>query len=344
MNIGVCQRILGVPADSTPEQIRQAYQDLVRVWHPDRFQSDSRLQQIAQEHLREINEAYNQLKNYRPSTDTRSTPRPQPAPENTTRTTPPPPPNFARPSYRPRATQGKAVRAAIVAVLCALPFLAAVRVVRILRVPVLDADAISAHAFKPVILSPMRIIDPSSEVRVAADMMTEWARGDAIDLWKPLPSTLPGALKSSSWTIPEAPPQPAGGLRKKARNVQAPATISAQPLISNGTELIHVGRSSAVGDLRLVNRTNLEAIVKVVSDRTTLRAIYITPNQSAMIRHLRIGVYDLHVELGTDPDFDNLRFRKNRYTPEPLGPFEFLEITSENGIAGKHYDVALRSQ
>jgi hypothetical protein len=26
---------------------------------------------------------------------------------------------------------------------------------------------------------------------------------------------------------------------------------------------------------------------------------------------------------------------------EPLGPFEFHEITSENGISGSHYNVAL---
>src|SRR5262245_22385658 len=55
-------RILGVPTDATEEQIRQTYRDLARVWHPDRFLSDRRLQEIAQERLREINEAYSALK------------------------------------------------------------------------------------------------------------------------------------------------------------------------------------------------------------------------------------------------------------------------------------------
>jgi curved DNA-binding protein CbpA len=53
-----CRRILNVPADASPETIRQAYLDLARVWHPDRFQSDERLRKIAEEHLCEVNAAY----------------------------------------------------------------------------------------------------------------------------------------------------------------------------------------------------------------------------------------------------------------------------------------------
>ena len=59
------RRILGVSADATTASIRQAYLDLARVWHPDRFQSDERLRKIAEDHLREINEAYAVLKNRR---------------------------------------------------------------------------------------------------------------------------------------------------------------------------------------------------------------------------------------------------------------------------------------
>ena len=33
-------RVLGLEAGSTPEQVRQAYKDLVKVWHPDRFDDD----------------------------------------------------------------------------------------------------------------------------------------------------------------------------------------------------------------------------------------------------------------------------------------------------------------
>lgn len=43
------------------EEIRRAYRDLVKIWHPDRFTHDPRLQERAQEKLKKINEAYSQL-------------------------------------------------------------------------------------------------------------------------------------------------------------------------------------------------------------------------------------------------------------------------------------------
>src|SRR4030095_4623616 len=55
---------LGIKPSSTPEQFKQAYRDLVNVWHPDRFAHDPRLQKIAEEKLKEINEAYEHLKSY----------------------------------------------------------------------------------------------------------------------------------------------------------------------------------------------------------------------------------------------------------------------------------------
>ena len=186
-------RILGVFADSTPEQIRQAYLDLVRVWHPDRFQSDSRLRQIAEQHLCKINEAYSELQNHPPWAHARSTSQARSGKTHGSggsRTTEnagsaaKDAPRRETPTWRAQM-RGRAARATTVAVLCLAPFLAVAKVVSLLRVPVVDANLIAARALKPDILTPMRIIDPSSEVRVAADAMTEWARGEAIDLWKP---------------------------------------------------------------------------------------------------------------------------------------------------------------
>ena len=50
--------ILHLKPGASFAEIQQAYRDLVRVWHPDRFSGDPRLQKIADEKLKEINNAY----------------------------------------------------------------------------------------------------------------------------------------------------------------------------------------------------------------------------------------------------------------------------------------------
>ena len=55
-------QVLGLQSDVTAEEARQAYRDLVNVWHPDRFGHDERLRLKAQEKLKEINAAYEIIK------------------------------------------------------------------------------------------------------------------------------------------------------------------------------------------------------------------------------------------------------------------------------------------
>ncbi len=52
---------LGLKNGASLDEIKQAYRDLVKVWHPDRFGHDERLRLIAQEKLKEINGAYELL-------------------------------------------------------------------------------------------------------------------------------------------------------------------------------------------------------------------------------------------------------------------------------------------
>ncbi len=59
-------QVLEIEAGASQADIRQAYKDLAKVWHPDRFCSDAALQQKAQEKLKRINAAYEFLKSYQP--------------------------------------------------------------------------------------------------------------------------------------------------------------------------------------------------------------------------------------------------------------------------------------
>ena len=69
-------KILGLKPTATPDEIRQAYRDLVKVWHPDRFGADVRLRAKAEEHLKAINAAFHTLESCSFRTDA-----PEPAPE-----------------------------------------------------------------------------------------------------------------------------------------------------------------------------------------------------------------------------------------------------------------------
>ena len=54
-------RALNIERTASPAQIRQAYLDLVKVWHPDRFEHDARLRERAVRSLQDVNEAYTVL-------------------------------------------------------------------------------------------------------------------------------------------------------------------------------------------------------------------------------------------------------------------------------------------
>lgn len=72
-------RALGLEPGATLEEVNQAYKDLAFIWHPDRIPQDNpRLQQKAQEKLKEINQARDQLRSIRPGVQNKNAQR-QPA-------------------------------------------------------------------------------------------------------------------------------------------------------------------------------------------------------------------------------------------------------------------------
>jgi len=64
MDIRRCFDILELDRDATIDEAKQAYKDLVNIWHPDRFSNNPRLKQKAEERLKEVNEAYETVKSF----------------------------------------------------------------------------------------------------------------------------------------------------------------------------------------------------------------------------------------------------------------------------------------
>ena len=51
-------QILGLPLTASPEEIKQTYRNLAKLWHPDRFLNDPVLQEKAESEIKKINQAY----------------------------------------------------------------------------------------------------------------------------------------------------------------------------------------------------------------------------------------------------------------------------------------------
>ncbi|TAL22150.1 MAG: DUF1566 domain-containing protein [Nitrospirae bacterium] len=79
--------ILGLKPGASLEKVKETYRDLVKVWHPDRFAHDPKLQIKAQEKLKEINEAYQKVQDfldndYKYHKSFKSQPPPEPPPQS----------------------------------------------------------------------------------------------------------------------------------------------------------------------------------------------------------------------------------------------------------------------
>jgi len=59
-------KVLEVEPGASQNEIKQAYKDLAKVWHPDRFTDNPRRKKKAEEKLKQINTAYEFLKSHQP--------------------------------------------------------------------------------------------------------------------------------------------------------------------------------------------------------------------------------------------------------------------------------------
>ena len=119
--------LFDLPDAFTEAQLKQAYHDLVQVWHPDKHSHNERLRQKAEEKMKEINQAYELLQSrlvngmfrFERSTARTGSPKPgteptgdgQPSPAPHTQPAEPVPqdaPHPATASYEPKGLRGNA--------------------------------------------------------------------------------------------------------------------------------------------------------------------------------------------------------------------------------------------
>ncbi|MEH1942210.1 MAG: DnaJ domain-containing protein [Nostoc sp.] len=86
LDLNHAYEILGLEPGASQAQVKRAYRQLVKIWHPDRF-LEQKQKQEAEEKIKSINSAYNKLKSESPSEP--------PIPENPSSSSPKNPPKIS---------------------------------------------------------------------------------------------------------------------------------------------------------------------------------------------------------------------------------------------------------
>lgn len=316
-------KILGLEPGASPEEVKQAYRDLCRVWHPDRFPNDPRLQQKAQEKQKEINEAYEHLKSFRPGPGSRTPPgesqsqgpgrtgaaehrsRRPGTPyerETTKRETRESGSQEARENGSgPSPSKGSSASPLRVGIWV----IVAVAFIIILALASLDPQ--SQKTPDPVPSSPTTPNQSQAQPPRATLSLED------LELLKKLRPDV-------DWSPAEE------GSRSRATR---PQVSERHPVsLPSGTEIMPPRGTKGLGTLRIINGTDQDAVVKLVGStvpRTTYRFVYTRANSEATIKGVGPGTYVLKFGLGVDWDQRSLRFLRNRSYFQFVDPLHFQE-------------------
>jgi len=341
MSYSDCFQVLGVAPNASWEEVRRAYKDLVRVWHPDRFQSDPKLRGKAEQQLQKINEAYEALRNSALSRGQQpETPPPPPPPEQ-----PEPGPTV---SVHPRnrsafdqflrnATYRWPLRIIVAGAACTATVAIGSVMYSTLHIRTLD-EILEQGQARPEILTPTRFMSGTDSGSVSVSALSRWAR-ERVDLWRSSRSTAERPVAPGAAAVNAAPPPaPAAQVRRREA-----AAAPVMPV--NGTEVTWTRRSGA-GEVWVTNDTSQDALATLVQAQTAApqRAVYIQAKKKVCIRNIAPGFYGLYAEIGEDWDAIHLRFRAARKELDPSGPFQCIDVTSTRGTTGCRYEVVLRAR
>lgn len=323
MDLSTALAILGLQDNCNAREMRDAYLDLVKVWHPDRFPPNSRLRTKAEEKLKEINEAYALLSEAIPPTQPRRT-----------QTHPPPSP----PGTASRAGHGQRSSPSVVAYLVGRWVGLSTGARWLYAIGAIWIGLLGFESLAPKLAEPVTTTPP-----------VQTAAAQAAEQLNPVPSTVPessvsrqGASARSAPTIEpnrkEAEPcdPPPLGLLDEADlildDVSAPRS---------GTEIggVHKG---GLGSLRIKNGSESDAIAVVLDGitREPKRAIYIRRGEAGVMTSMPVGTYRVRFQLGQQW-LRSRRFCRISGTSEFEDALDFKERDTGNSTEYSQFELTL---
>jgi hypothetical protein len=324
--------------------------DLVRVWHPDRFESDPALQARAAKRLAEINEAYDFLRDVHTSRQNpnnsrpRSTPKASPTPQPSN--TEPPPPHSSKDAGARQPRPEPPPR----------PIPDAEQNARRLTFGVIAALAL--FVVFGLFLGPQESVAPSSDVGVpdavipAATATAKLAEPGSQGQFRmadapPIGADVTALVEKYGGVVepPAAPAPPFDPFKPFRIAARAPAvavysqTVPGVERPDSGVELIG-GSDTGLGTLNVRNGTSRDAVVVVYQGDLQRRAVYIWAGSAAAIPKVAAGSYTARFTSGAW--WNGEEFLKETTFLEFERPLVFAEKPETDGIAYSDFDLTLQ--
>jgi hypothetical protein len=302
---------LRVRPGASQQEIRQAYLDLVKVWHPDRFAGNPHLQAMADQELQRLNAAYKRLYgSHVPATGPlqSSTIRDSAVRNRRTWSKPAPAETKTAPNERgwplSKVVGGFAAGgAALVAFWLVLaPTPAVEQWAPSPPQPPTASEVASVP--RPTTDSPATVPPSGATAERARVVRPKVARVEDIEAIE----TDPNAAATSSIEGDERHPRP-----------------------ETGTELLEVSGPAGHGRLTVSNGTDQDSVVVLYARESQVRAVFVRSGGDANIDSIPPAEYQVRFALGEA--WDGTRFRKDEQFLEFDRPMMFTERDTESGVA-----------